>query len=103
MQATDSGTIIEITVMDGVQPIPAAVDISTATTKEFIISKIGQNTSVSVPADFVDAGVDGKLKYTTTASTFLTPGTYEIQVHLIDPAPYDRLTSKGVIKIGKNV
>ena len=102
LQATDTGTVIEITVTDGDQPISNAVDISAATTKEFVFRKKGSSSSTTVTAVFSDTGTDGKLKYTTLVSDFPTGGSYEIQVHLITPT-FDRLTSKGVLQIGVNV
>jgi hypothetical protein len=101
MQATDEGTLIEITVVDG---DGVAVDISAANTKEFIFKRVGTTSPFTKTAVFDGTGgTNGILQYTTTATDFLLPGDYEVQAHVVDTGVYDRYTSQGILQIGKNV
>ena len=104
MQASDAGTVISITVMDGSDP-PVAQDISTTTTKEFIFRRVGSSTTFTRTAVFDGTGgTNGVLQYTSLAGDFAVPGVYEMQAHIISAAPlYDRYTSKGLLQIGANV
>lgn len=103
MQATDAGTVIEITVTDGATT-PVAVDISDADTKTFIMRRVGSSIVTTVTATFDGTGgTNGILQYTTTATDFINPGNYEIQAHIVDAGVYDRFTSKAILQIGKNV
>jgi hypothetical protein len=77
----DIGTVFEITVKDedGV-----VVDISAATTKQFIFAKPG-GTKVSKDASFVVNGTDGKLKYVTASGDLDESGDWQLQVYVVMP------------------
>ncbi len=76
----DIGTIFEVTVMDGA----AVVDVSTATTKEFIFRKPDLST-VTKAAAFSTNGVDGKLKYTFLSGDLDQTGVWFLQAHIVLP------------------
>lgn len=78
----DEGVDITITVEeDG-----AAVDISTATTKQLKF-QYPDGTGVIKDGEFVTDGSDGKLKYSTEAG-FLTPaGRWKVQGYFVLPTP----------------
>lgn len=77
----DIGTIIEVTVQDDT----VAVDISTATAKEFIFVK-PSGAKVTVTASFSTSGVDGKLRYTTVSGDFFDEtGSWRLQVRVVLP------------------
>ncbi len=76
----DIGTIFEITVLqDGV-----ALDISTATLKQFIYRK-PTGAVVTKTAVFSTTGIDGKLRYTTIAADLDVIGAWQAQVYLEMP------------------
>ncbi len=77
----DIGTVITVTVKDA---DGVALDISGATTKNFIFKK-PNNTLATVAASFVNSGTDGKLKYTSLSTTFDQAGEWQLQVYLVLP------------------
>jgi hypothetical protein len=75
----DIGTVFTITIKDG----SSAVDVSTATTKEILVTK-PDGTEVTWAASFVTSGADGKIKYTTASAGDLNQvGAYRIQAHIV--------------------
>jgi hypothetical protein len=81
LQAADAGCIVTLTVYDSVTL--AAKNISSATVKKFYIkNKMSTSAASSVDATFTTDGTDGKLYYTTTATTFPTAGYYCIQAYV---------------------
>jgi hypothetical protein len=74
----DNGTILEVTVKDGA----SAVDISSATIKDFIFRKPAPNSEVVLQSGvFTNDGTDGLLRFTVATSGFLdTVGKWDIQV-----------------------
>jgi hypothetical protein len=76
----DIGTIFDVTVMDGT----TAVNISTATVKQFILKK-PDGSSVTKTASFKVLGADGVLTYTTLANDLDQAGTWSLQVYIEMP------------------
>lgn len=77
----DVGTLLEVTVTDD----GAAVDISSATTKEFKFKKTDRST-LTKAATFVTNGTDGKLQYTTAGGDLDMAGSWGLQVHVVLPS-----------------
>ena len=73
----DIGTIIEVTVKGGQNPI----DISSATVKTFYFKKPSGKV-LTKDAIFVTNGTDGKLKYVMVAGDLDEAGAWELQVYL---------------------
>jgi hypothetical protein len=73
----DIGTVFLATVEDGT----TAVDVSTATVKNFVFGK-PTGVSVTKAASFNTTGVDGKLKYTTLLGDLDVAGQWKLQVYL---------------------
>lgn len=73
----DIGTQFIITVTDN-----TAVDISTATTKQFIFKK-PDGTKLTVSASFYSDGTDGKLTYTTVDGDIDIAGTWKLQTLVV--------------------
>jgi len=74
----DVGTVLEATLKDDGVP----VDVSTATTQEFVITR-PDKSRIQRTTTFVTDGTDGKIQY-VTVSTDLTPtGPYRLQAHIV--------------------
>ena len=76
----DVGTVFEATVFEG----GVAIDISAATTKNFIL-RTPTGTIVTKTASFSTNGSDGKLKYTVVANDLSEIGTWVFEVYLEMP------------------
>lgn len=76
----DIGTVLTVTLKDG----DDIVDISSATTKQFILEK-PSGTTLTKPTDFVTDGTDGKEKYTIIAGDLDEVGLWQIQPYTILP------------------
>lgn len=74
----DVGTIYRATITDN----GTVVDISTVTTKQFIIRK-PDGTLLTVAASFTNSGTDGKMQYTFVAGDLSLVGYYRIQAYLV--------------------
>ena len=73
----DVGTILERTVTDG----GVAVDISTASVRQFILRK-PSGAAATKTAAFSTDGSDGKLRYVTVADDLDQAGQWSLQVYL---------------------
>lgn len=93
----DIGTVFEITVMDG----SVVVDISTATTTEFVFEK-PSNATVTQTAVFVTDGTDGELEYTTVADDLDEVGSWRLQVYIVMPSWTGR-SDIGSFEVHKNL
>jgi hypothetical protein len=78
LQQNSIGAIIELTVMED----EAAVDISAATTKQFVFRK-PDGSLVTKTASFSGSGADGKLRYSTDTAFLDQPGTWRVQASLV--------------------
>jgi hypothetical protein len=84
MRKGDIGTVIEVTVKDG----DNVVDVSSATTKQFIFL-LPDGSLLTRNASFINDGTDGKLQYTFTTTG--TPaeaeldqiGTWRFQIYIV--------------------
>lgn len=78
----DIGTPIELTITsDGT----TAINISAATTKQITL-QAPDGTEATFTASFTGTGVDGKLRYTTTATSDLAQtGNYLAQAYIVEP------------------
>ena len=75
----DIGTVLTITIKDSA----TAVDISGATTKNFVLKKPGGSLT-TITANFTGSGTSGVVNFTSTSSHFDTTGTYQLQVYIAD-------------------
>ena len=81
----DVGTIFEVTVVES----GAALDISSATTKEIIFTK-PKGTKVTKVAAFTTDGTDGKVQYQSQAADSVAPvagegGVWKLQGKIVIP------------------
>jgi len=74
----DVGTQFLLTIMDG----SAAVDISSASTKQIIIKK-PSGTKMTKSATFSSDGSDGKIYYSSIADDLDETGSYKLQGKVI--------------------
>ena len=74
----DVGTQFLLTIMDG----SAAVDISSASTKQIIIKK-PSGTKMTKSATFSNDGSDGKIYYSSIADDLDETGSYKLQGKVI--------------------
>ena len=80
----DTGTLFEVTVKDGA----TVIDISTASTRDFEFTKPSREkstVSASFSASGASAGVDGKIRWITTACFLNEIGDWQLQVYLNMP------------------
>ncbi len=77
----DIGTVFERTVKDQDGNV---VDVSTATTKDFIYTK-SDGSKVTKDTEFTNDGSDGKLRYVTIADDLDIEGDWKLQVHVVLP------------------
>jgi hypothetical protein len=75
----DVGTVFEVTIKEA----GAAVNISLATTKDFIFRKTSL-VLITRGAAFKTNGTDGKLTYTTIAGDLDEAGVWALQAHVIE-------------------
>lgn len=76
----DIGTIIRGTAKDG----SAIVDVSTATTKDFIFRK-PDGTVITRSTVFTTDGTNGQIEYVTVSGDLDRAGTWSVQLHIILP------------------
>ena len=74
----DWGTVLTVTLIEA----GAAVDISSTTTRQFIITR-PDKTILTVTAVFVTNGTDGQLTYTTVAGDINQSGLYSLEAKVI--------------------
>lgn len=77
----DTGTLIEVTIMDGSDIVP----LQAATVKKYHFLK-PDGSVLTVNASFKTDGSNGILTYTSLASTFSLPGQYSIQAEVTLPS-----------------
>jgi hypothetical protein len=80
IHAFDTGTNFDITVYEN----GAVMDVSAASTKQFVFRKTDL-TIVVKDAAFITDGKDGKLRYTTLAGDLDQKGVWRLQIHLTFP------------------
>ena len=94
MIVDDIGVIVQLTVVNS---SGIAINISAATTKEFIFVK-PTNVAVTKTASFVTDGTNGKLNYTTIAGDIDIAGAWSIRAHIITPT-YNRKTEPVIFQV----
>ena len=77
---SDIGTTLRLTVYEG----SSALDISSATTKQFKFKK-PDGTTTTVDASFTLDGSDGNLQYIVGSGFLDQAGTWQVQVYLVLP------------------
>ena len=78
----DTGTVVEVAVKD---ENGAALDVSTATTKDIILKK-PDGTMLTKAASFTTDGSDGMIEFTSLATDFDKPGDYRLQAYIEMPS-----------------
>jgi hypothetical protein len=78
----DIGTVFERTVYTIIDGVKTIVNVSSATTMEFIFTK-PDGTKMTKDADFSSDGSDGKLRYVTVADDLDGVGDWKLQVYVI--------------------
>jgi hypothetical protein len=92
------GVKIDVTVLED----DAAVDLSSASTKNYIIEK-PDGTIVTWAAGFVTTGTNGQLRYTTLSGDLNQAGRYKLQVDLVFSGSYDGPTDIGAFVVEENI
>ncbi len=77
----DIGTIFRATIQDG----SSAVDVSGATTQEFVF-RPPRTASFAITTTFTNTGTDGQIEYATTGADVLdVTGSWDLQANLVLP------------------
>ena len=93
--AKSAGVVVTITVKENGAPL----NIAAASVKQFRLKpKHPKGVPKKVDASFVTNGTDGKLKYTTQATTFDVVGDWDIQAYLVTCA-YAGYTTAATITV----
>lgn len=82
IHVNDIGTVFLVTVKDCVSGTETTLNISTATTLQFIFSTPSGTTKTRT-AVFDTDGLDGKIKYTTINGDLDEPGTWKLQARIV--------------------
>lgn len=82
IHVNDIGTVFLITVKDCVSGTETTLDVSTATTLQFILLSPSDVTKTKT-AVFDTDGTDGKIKYTTINGDLDEPGTWKLQARIV--------------------
>jgi hypothetical protein len=93
----DFGATVTVTVSDANDD---AIDISSATVRQFIIKK-PDGTLLTKTAGFVTDGQDGKLQYTFISGDLDTQGPYHLQARVTDSSAFNYRTEIAKIEIGQ--
>lgn len=98
----DIGTVIKVTVQDkDANCVLTALDVSTATTREFIFKK-PSGDKLTVTATFTTDGTDGQIEYATVDGDLDEVGEWKIQVYIVLPGGSWR-SEIGSFKVSKNL
>ena len=99
---SDIGTVFRVTVYDTDSAgATSALDISAATTKQFIFGKPDGTTSTKT-ATFTTDGSNGQLEYSTVSGDLDTAGTWSLQVYFATSGGSWR-TDVGTFKVYENL
>lgn len=82
IHVADIGTIMEATILDENEDV---VDISGATTKNFLVKK-PDDTTTTWTGTFTTDGTDGKFRFASIAGTFDQEGEWSLQGRIVLPA-----------------
>jgi hypothetical protein len=94
----DIGTVFKVTIKDGT----AAVDISTATTKQIIFKKPG-STKLTKTASFFTDGTDGIITYTSISGDLGEEGMWKMQGYIVLTGGNTFYTDIHTFKIYRNL
>ena len=95
--AKSAGIVVILTIQN--MATKTAIDISSATVKEFRIKPAHtKGVAKKINAAFVTNGTDGKLKFTTSATHFDVVGTWFVQAYLVMTG-YSGYTTKVSIEV----
>jgi len=97
IMAKSSGIIFTGTVKD--KDTGAPINLTSATVKEFRLKPAHtKGVAKKATASYVTNGSDGKLKFTTTTSTFDVVGSWYVQIYLVMTG-YAGYTTKITIEV----
>lgn len=80
VHVSDIGTILRLTIRDQDK---AAIDVSGATTKQIILRKTDQSTTLTKTASNFSDGTDGIIQYTTVSGDLTPAGPWKIQGRIV--------------------
>lgn len=93
------GVKIDVTVKeDG-----TAINLSSVTTKNYIVTKPDGTTQVTWAASFITDGTNGQLRYTTVSGDLDQVGRYQLQVDLAFPSSFTGRTDIGTFYVEDNL
>lgn len=95
----DIGTVFTVTIID--DTTSAAIDVSTATTKQIIFRKPDKSL-LTATATFTTDGSDGKITYSTVSGDLSQPGLWKIQGKVIAPT-FTNSTENSTFNVKKNL
>ncbi len=82
VQVSSFGWNFDLRVVDSVG---APIDVSAATTMEFLAKKPSASASMILLAAFITDGIDGRLRHVVATGEIDTVGTWQVQTHVIMP------------------
>lgn len=97
-QKSAIGVNIDVTVKEN----NIAVDLSTLSTKQYIIRK-PNGTLLTKAATFKSDGTDGKLRYTTISGDLDATGNYLVQLNLVFSGGYSGRSDIGSFDVVDNL
>lgn len=93
----DIGVLFRATIKSG----GSALDISDASTKDFIFGR-PDGTKLTVSTVFQTDGTNGVIEYTSVSGDLSVAGTYGLQAHIIRPSG-DKKTNKERFPVDPNI
>ncbi len=101
IHAQDIGTIFRLTVTDDEVP-EVAIDVSAATTLEFLFQKPSGDVVTQTPV-FTTDGTDGQLQYTTVSGDLDETGQWKLQCRYAFAGGADRRTDVVTFVVKENL
>lgn len=98
----DIGTVFLVTVQDCVSGTATALDVSSTTVRQLILSS-PDGTSSTKSAILNTDGTDGKIKYTTVDGDLSQVGTWRIQVRVVFGSSGDWKSDISTFKVLENL
>ena len=100
VQLGDIGIPITLTLTNSAGTV---IDVSSADTKDILISPRGGGSTKTNSASFVTNGTDGQLTYSTQSGDLDMTGMWDAQAHVTLPDSSDWRTTLHPFEVGRNL